>query len=126
MNPFTRSLLREVNDKELADWVQGWDELETMVVEIYRTRHADREQSRTYDRLRRDLTARYRSWQQELTPHWRGLKAGGTPVTDDPFQALLAEAEAASFVDNWRAMEILPAAREALNSYLIARIESAR
>ncbi len=126
MNPFTRSLLREVDDAELAAWVRCWDELESLVVDIYRSRHADWEQARAYRHLRRELTDGYSPWQRELAPYWQGLKAGGTSVEQDPFRALFAEEEAASFVDNWRAMQTLPAAREALNSYLLARIEEGR
>ncbi len=125
MNPYTRSLLERVEDPDLQSWVERWDELESLVIEVYRLEAAGPDDEREYRRLRTELRRDYERWNPELERHWRGLQAGGEAVTDDPFWALLAPKQAGDFVDNWKAMQTLPAAREALNNYLIERIESA-
>jgi hypothetical protein len=40
-------------------------------------------------------------------------------VIGDPFANLLEPAQASDFVDNWTAMQTLPAARESLNMLLL-------
>ncbi len=124
MNPYTRSLLNEIDNDDLIAWVQAWDELEALLVEVYRSQAAGPEEQDRYRSLRQRLAAEYARWQSELESHWRGLEAGGDPLESDPFLALLEPAEVDGILDNWQAMQTLPAAREALNSYLIERIEA--
>lgn len=124
MNPYTRSLLKQIEDPALQRWVEAWDELESLVVEIYRTEAAGPQTQKTYRRLKGELADGYGRWRDEFKPHWTGLEAGGEPLEVDPFEKLLEPDDAQGFLDNWRAMQTLPAAREALNSYLLARIEA--
>lgn len=123
MNPYTQSLLVELDDSELAEWVARWDELESLVVEVYCTKRVGGQQAERYPRLRRQLREEYPRWQKRLAPYWRGLKAGGEVVEQDPFRALFAPERASAFSEDWRAMQTLPAAREALNSYLLERLK---
>ena len=125
MNPYTRSLLQRIENPALHDWVEAWDQLESLVVEIYRTEAAGPDAQNEYRDLKQRLITGYERWKDELRPHWDGLQAGGEPVQTDPFQKLLEPESAQGFLENWRAMQTLPAAREALNSYLIALIEGA-
>lgn len=124
MNPYTRSLLKEIDDEDLTAWVQAWDELEALLVDVYRSQASGPDEQDRYRSLRQRLAAEYARWQRELEPHWRGLEAGGDPLESDPFLALLEPAEVDGILDNWQAMQTLPAAREALNNYLIELIES--
>lgn len=124
MNPYTRSLLKELEDPDLHAWVEAWDELESLVVEVYRAQAAGPDDDRDYQRLREALRRDYESWRPALEPHWDGLKAGGEELDRDPFWALLEPERVTEFVENWQAMQTLPAAREALNNYLIERIEA--
>lgn len=122
MNPITRSLLDKVEDKALEGWVLAWDQVEALIVAIYRGGAVDRTQARSYRRLREQLVRDHSQWSASLQPHWRGAVAGGEPVVADPFLQLLETEEAVGFVGNWGALQLLPAAREALNSYLLERL----
>jgi hypothetical protein len=53
-------------------------------------------------------------------PFWRVANIAGEPATEDPFVYLIAKSNATEFVGDWRAKQSLPAAREALNEYLIS------
>lgn len=124
MNPYTRSLLKQIQDPDLRNWVRAWDQLESLVVEIYRTEAAGPGAQKEYRQLKQRLKGGYGRWRENLQPHWQGLEAGGKLLQADPFERLLEPDEARGFLENWRAMQTLPAAREALNSYLISRIEA--
>lgn len=123
MNPYTRSLLQRIQNPDLRDWVEAWDQLESLVVEIYRTEAAGPSAQKEYRQLKQRLKRDYGRWREDLQSHWDGLQAGGEPVQSDPFERLLEPDKAKGFIENWPAMQTLPAAREALNSYLIALIE---
>lgn len=125
MNPFTRSLLEELDDSAFRAWAELWDQLESLVVEVYRAQHVGAEEARGYRHLRAKLEARYPDWQEALAPYWQGLKAGGEPVERDPFATLFEPQEAEEFLDNWPSMQRLPAAREALNAYLLDQLDAA-
>jgi len=62
----------------------------------------------------------------QLAPFWRKAKIKGEVVIKDPFLSLIDKQSAKEFVENWEAMKTLPAAREALNEMLMARIEEKR
>lgn len=123
MNPFTRSLLDELDDPGFRAWAELWDQLEMLVVEIYRSKHVGAEEERAYLDLKADLEVSYPEWQDALAPYWAGLKAGGEPVEQDPFVALFEVEAAGDFLNDWQLMQTLPAAREALNAYLLVRLE---
>lgn len=123
MNPFTESLLRQLEDDQLADWVTKWDELEALIIEVYRAGQVSDSILEEYRGLKEELLAGYQAWRPRLKPHWRDRQAGGRTINNDPFLELLSAEAAGEFVDNWQAVQLLPAAREALNSFLLARIE---
>jgi hypothetical protein len=66
------------------------------------------------------LRERYPDRAEALRPHWQATRAAGAPTRDDPFRLLLAVPEPAAIRGDWRAMQHLPAAREAINRYLLA------
>jgi hypothetical protein len=123
MNPVTRALLKQISDQQLEKFAEDWDNLEALVVEIYKQKSLSFEQQEDFFQLQEGLQERYASLREELGLFWPKTKVRGEPVTADPFAALIAKRAAQEFVGNWDAMRTLPAAREALNLMLMARIE---
>jgi hypothetical protein len=122
MNPVTQSLLREITDPKLHDFVKDWDQLDLLVVEIYKQKSLSFEQQEAFFELQERLRISYPAWQTELAHFWPHTRIKGELVTSDPFVALIEKQSAKEFVENWDAMKTLPAAREAINQMLLARI----
>lgn len=99
-------------------FIADWDRLERLVIDVYRRGEADGQDEAEWQWLRSALTDRHDA--ATLTPHWQGVRAGGQALAMDPFLALTAITRAADLVDNRGAMQLLPAAREALNRWLLA------
>jgi len=118
-NPFTQSLMVNVTDENLHNFVKGWDMLEGLVVSIFRNKTATAADVQTYAQVRTELQTLLAQWQSTLYPHWQGKKIGGQAAQSDPFATLIAPSHAGEFVGNLRLMQTLPAAREALNSLII-------
>jgi hypothetical protein len=123
MNPVTRGLLKQLNDPDLDAFVESWDALEVLVVEIYKQKSLSFAQQEDFFRLQEALAPRYAALEADLHRYWPATKIKGQPVTADPFRAVIGKASAKEFVENWDAMKTLPAAREALNQLLMAKIE---
>lgn len=88
------------------------------MIRVYRAGAATSGDEATYSRDRNWLLERYPRWQTALTPYWQRTTIDGELVVEDPFEMLLSVRQAHRFVDNWAAMQTLPAAREALNEWL--------
>ena len=123
MNPFTRSLLAQVKDGGLVDFVTRWDVMEELVVRVYKTEAASELDEHEHVQARTWLLQHYPKYQAALARHWLHTRAGSQPVSADPFARLLEPEHARDFVDNWPAMQTLPSAREALNMLLIERAD---
>jgi len=119
MNIVTQHLLQAVNEPDLIAFVEAWDRLESLVIDIYKRGYAEKEDTRAYPGLKREVKQAYRNWKAMLEPHWRGLAAAGRPIEADPFQAILGRSQAQAFVGDWAAMQTLPAARQAINHLLL-------
>ena len=120
MNPFTRFLFEQRSDQRLASFVADWDSLEALVIRVFKGKMATVEDRAEFSRLQADLRRTYPDWQADLAPLWAAplraeAQTGGARPSPDPFLDLLETPTAADFVDNWAAMQRLPAAREALN-----------
>lgn len=122
MNPFTQSLIVRIGDPHLAEFVRHWDALEALIVRVYRSGRLSPADQREHRRLRDWLRRNYRQWRRGLGPHWRRTRIAGQATASDPFESLLDPRSPASFIDNWPAMQTLPAAREALNQLLLDRL----
>lgn len=123
MNPATRALLKQIDHPGLHAFVNAWDELEVLMVDVYKANGVDSDQQAEFADIRQRLAASYPAWQAALDPHWRATTIKGQPLAADPFQALIDLENAEAIVGNWAAMQTLPAAREALNNILVERIE---
>jgi hypothetical protein len=122
MNPFTRSLLQKLDDRKLRQFVEAWDQLEVLIIQVYKSGEALPADETAYERTCYWLSRHYPRWQPDLSRYWPKVRAGGEPLEGDPYEILLSIKKAGEIPGNWRAMQILPAAREALNQYLLDRI----
>lgn len=119
MNPFTRAILKRKQDRRLNEFVRHWDALEALVIHIYKAGSASPEDESEHRQLRAWLLEDYPRWQADLEPYWHAASVAGEPATEDPFAYLMAKSSVVEFISDWRAMQNLPAAREALNEYLM-------
>jgi hypothetical protein len=122
MNPVTRQLLARITDRRLIRFVEAWDALEALVIRIYKTGQVAPGDEQTYRRIHRRLCRLLPRYAAALESHWRQTTINGQPVTDDPFAALFAPDDISAFVGDWDMMQRLPAAREALNGWLLDRV----
>lgn len=120
MNPFTRFLAARLADPSLQALIRAWDELEALVIRVYKSGQATPEDEATYAHVRAWLTRHYAAWAPALQPHWQAALVAGIPAPGDPFLRLTAAVSALDFVGDWEAMQNLPAAREALNRLVLA------
>lgn len=121
MNPFSKYLRQWSNDSQFEAFVEYWDRLERIVIGVYRGKTAVEAAAGEFERVWPWLRERYPDWAEILRPYWQATRAAGEPTHDDPFLLLLAFTEPAAIRGDWRAMQHLPAAREAINRYLIAQ-----
>jgi hypothetical protein len=123
-NPYTHFLGHRLPRGSLADFIGRWDRLEELVIAVYKSGAATPADAEHFATLREWLGRRYPRFEQALRPHWQVSTVGGRPAETDPFAALLAYRSAADLVGEWRAMQLLPAAREALNRLLMEMNQS--
>lgn len=122
MNPVTYGLLQQLHDPQLTAFATDWDAVTELVIEIYQQKSLSVEQQARFFEAQERLQTSYPALAAELEPHWRAARIKGELVVGDPFLAVLNKPSAKEFVENWDAMRVLPAAREALNMMLMARI----
>lgn len=120
-NPFTRFLSADLDDNSLISFISYWDRLESLVVSVYRNNAADDEHAPEFERVWAWLGEDYPKWQSALRPYWRQARAGGQSVEEDPFARLLKVNSPADLAGDWSLMQQLPAAREALNRFVLDR-----
>jgi len=113
--------VRAKDDAALREWITHWDTLEALVVRVYRGGTATSSDEQIYTQTRAWLSQHLPSWQAQLQPHWHGRLIGGVPATSDPFAKLILPQHASEFVGDRTMMQTLPAAREALNLFILSR-----
>ncbi len=123
-NPFTRFLSQWSDDRRLQEFVAYWDALEQVMVQVYRQKVTVEAAQSEYERVWPWLRQHYGRWAAALRPFWQQTKAAGAPTTTDPFQLLLDIPHPQAILGDWRAMQHLPAAREALNQYILSRSQT--
>ena len=119
MNPFTKSLAVKLGTSKLQEFIAHWDALEQLVIRVFRGKAANEADEAEYAYLRTWLQANYADWRATLEPHWQHAKVAGQLATEDPFAKLFAPDHAADFLNNWPALQALPAAREGLNRLVL-------
>ncbi len=123
-NPVTRTLIQELNDPQLAEFIAYWDAVEALVVRIFPSQEVTAGDEAEYQQVRDWLGQAFPQWQEALRAYWPLTRIAGEPTTEDPFARLMAAKTAREFMGNWAAMQTLPAAREALNRWLMDLIDS--
>ena len=123
-NPVTRSLIQELNDPHLAQFAAQWDAVEALVIHVFRRKAATPQDEAEYQQIRTRLREAYAHRQRALRPYWSRAKVAGETAGEDPFARLLETEASRDFVENWVAMQTLPAAREALNHWLMDLTDS--
>jgi len=123
INPFTHFLRQRGSDHDFDRFVSYWDRLEVLVVHVYREKMTVDEAAGEYAEIWPWLRVAYGRWQPVLEPHWRETRAAGATTQTDPFALLLAIESPRAIPGDWRAMQHLPAAREAINRYLTSSIQ---
>lgn len=119
MNPFTRYLSQWSNNHSFSDFIGYWDRLERVVIEVYRQKTDVASAAPEFDEVWPWLREQYREWQDALRPYWQATRAAKQPTRTDPFRLLLDISNPTEIIGDWRAMQHLPAAREAINRYLV-------
>ena len=120
MNLFTKHLSQRKRNKQLAQLIAHWDQLELLIITVFKSQQATAEDERIYAETRQWLLQNYQNWETELGAFWPATLVGGAPAPEDPFRRLFQHQQAADFVGDWVAMQNLAAAREALNRLVIA------
>ena len=124
MNPVTQGLLRKLNDPSLRSFVENWDALNDLIINIYQQKSVTFEQQALFFELQNRLRTSYASFASELEPFWRNARVKGGLAIGDPFNTLIEKKSAKEFVENWDAMRTLPVAREALNEMLMKKADT--
>lgn len=119
MNLFTHFLKQWNRNKDLDLLVDHCDALEALIIRVYKQGEATAADEAEYHALRSWLQNNYGQWEKQLQPLWREATVAGAPAQQDPFRRLIEAESAADFVDDWQAMQNLPAAREALNRLVL-------
>ncbi|MCA9865516.1 MAG: hypothetical protein KC410_03410 [Anaerolineales bacterium] len=119
MNPYSRFLGQKSNNQQFLAFVEQWDKLERLIIDVYRGKMTAAAATAGYEQVWPWLKAQYPRWEATLQPYWQLTKAAGQTTNTDPFRLLLAIDSPAHIPGDWRAMQHLPAAREAINRYLV-------
>ena len=121
VNPFTRFLSQFMPDHDLDQFVAAWDSLEQLVIRVYKSKRSTAADEQAFGSVQAQLRSAYPQWKTQLVPYWQATLVGGKLAERDPFERLFSAESAAAFVDDWDAMQHLPAAREALNRFIVAQ-----
>src|SRR5687767_2796943 len=122
-NPFTESLIRQIKNDSIVRFVSYWDRLEALVIRVYKGKDATADDEREWSQIRVWLQKEVPGMKDVLYPFWQGATIGGEPAREDPFERLINFGQARDFIGNWAAMQTLPAARQALNQWLVDLIK---
>jgi hypothetical protein len=119
MNIFTRFLAQFGSDDDFDLFVNHWDRLERLILRVYKQAKVDENDVNEWNDVRGWLSENYPRWEVVLEPFWQDKLVGGKVADVDPFGVLIMPAFPQHFINNWKALQTLPAAREALNNYLV-------
>ena len=120
MNPFTRFLKQWTkNEADLTKFIEHWDQLEALSIRVYKAGGPSAEDEAQYQSIKKYMDLNYSNFAHRLEQFWRQSEVGGEIEHADPFHYLFQYADAKGFVDNWAALQHLPAAREALNGLVL-------
>lgn len=119
MNPFSKYLRQFARDQDFDAFVAQWDVLESVVIGVYRDKMLIEQAQTAFSTTWPQLRQIYPQWEPGLRSCWQLTKAAGELTQVDPFQLLLDIQTPEQIKGDWKAMQHLPAAREAINRYLL-------
>lgn len=119
-NPVTQSIVKNIQDARVLQFVMLWDAFEELVIEVFRSKQCSPAQAERYRQVQQELVQIYPQWQSVLAPYWLRSRVKGQEELQDPYLRLLSQPHAADFIGDWPALKHLPPAREALNNYLLS------
>ncbi len=115
MNLFTKYLVRNRKNRPLQEFIENWDQLEILVITIFKSQENSADDEAVYAKTRAWLVKNYPRWASDLQPLWQQTLVGGELAPEDPFRRIFRAEKSAEFLTDWVAMQNLAAAREALN-----------
>ncbi len=107
----------------METFITHWDTVEALAIQVYKQKEATADDQRDYAVAQAYLMKNYHHWEADLRPLWQNSAVGGTLDHQDPFRFVFEHQTAADFVGDWAALQHLPAAREALNRFLVTKGE---
>ena len=119
MNPFTKFLSQWSRNKSFATFVARWDTAEQLMVQVYRKKRTAVQMEAQFAETWGWLREHYPQWSERLRPFWQQTKAAGEATKVDPFQLILDMQHPQAILGDWHAMQHLPAAREAINQFIL-------
>jgi hypothetical protein len=115
-NPFTRFINRSNPGSDLARFIAAWDDLEELLIAVYRRGRPEAPESLRWETLRSDLRKLYPSVRTVLAPHW----PAHSPDDPDPVLAALELGSLDEMPGNLALLKTLPNIREAINRSLLS------
>jgi len=115
-NPFTRFINRSEPGSDLARFIAAWDDLEEILIAVYRRGLPEAPEASRWEMLRSDLRKLYPSVRTALAPH---LPAH-SPDDSDPVLATLEMGSLDEMPGNLVLLKTLPNIREAINRSLLS------
>ena len=106
---------RGVDEKEIEAFIANWEILEELVEEVYYKGEVEPTDRHLFGSLKMAIKRYYSQLSDELRPFWMQVKIAGQLLRNDPFAELLDTPGLSAFLTNWDRMQMVPAAREALN-----------
>lgn len=100
-------------------FIEHWDMLEALAIRVYKAKQPTAADLSAYGDIKRFMDAHYQKFAPKLEGYWKRSEVAGQLDHADPFAYLFQYESATGFVDNWTALQHLPAAREALNGLLV-------
>jgi len=115
-NPFTRFINRSDPGSDLAQFVAAWDELEELLIAVYRRGIPEPGEADRLETLRAQLRTIYPAVETLLATH-RPTQSGDD---HDPVLAVLTLESLAEMPGNLALLKKLPNIREAINRSLLS------
>jgi hypothetical protein len=123
-NPATQALLDQLDRPDLRPFVAAWDEFEALVIAIHRQKVDPTAAQGQFQTVRAALLEGYPALASQLVPFISQVRVQGQPLANDPFRHLLTPETPTAWLEDWPRMQVLPAAREALNLYLLSILQN--
>ncbi len=122
-NPVTQKLIEQINDHSLHKFVEAFDVLEVLIIQIFKSKSITKQDEKVYRKAKKQMRKYYRKFQPALTAYWTQTTINDQLLTEDPFIALVSHGTATDFLDNWHMMQTIPPARQALNEWLLDKTQ---